>query len=100
MATLYTLGHNSIKKLLPIARIFSFITHLERLVPPFWFYVYGTKGLILIPCYSKYFIFYNFYIIILLLHLSTIRDTFYYVLIFIKKCLSVKMINLAVLLLE
>ena len=54
-------------------------------MPPFWFYVYGTKGSILMPRYSKYFIIYNFCVIILLLYSSTVGDTFYWVSIFIKK---------------
>ena len=61
---------------MPIAGIF-FIIPLKRLAPPFWSYIYGTKGSILIPYYSKYSITYNFYGTILLLHLSTIEDTFY-----------------------
>ena len=55
-------------------------------MPPFWFYMYGIKGLILIPYYSKYSITCNFYVIILLLHLSTVGDTFYWASIFVKKC--------------
>ena len=66
-------------------RIFSFITPPKRLAPPFWFYVYSTEGLILIPRYFKYSITYSFYIIILLLYLNIIGDTFYWVLIFVKK---------------
>ena len=77
MAVLYTLGYNSVRKLIPIARIFFFIIPLKRSAPPFWSYVYGTKGLILIPHYSKYFVTYNFYVTILLLHLSIIGNTFY-----------------------
>ena len=77
MAALYTLGHNSVGKLTPIARIFSFITPPKHSAPPFWLYMYSAKGLILIPYYSKYSVIYSFYITILLSHLSTVEDTFY-----------------------
>ena len=76
MIILYTSGYNSVKKFTPIARIF-FITPLKRLAPPFWFYMYGTKGSILIPYYSKYSIICNFCVIILLLYLSTVENTLY-----------------------
>ena len=97
MVILHTLGHNFVKKLTPIARIFSFIIPPKRSAPLFWFYVYGAKGLILIPRYFKYSITCNFYITILLLYSSTVGDTFYWVLIFIKKYWSVKIINSAIL---
>ena len=77
MVVLYTLGHNSVGKFTPIARIFFFIIPPERLALPFWFYVYSIKGLILILRYFKYFIICNFCVIILLLYLSTVGDTFY-----------------------
>ena len=70
---------------MPIARIFSFTIPPKRSAPPFWFCMYGAKGLILIPRYFKYFIIYNFYVMILLLYLSTVGDTFYWALIFVKK---------------
>ena len=76
MVTLHTLGYNSVQKFTPIMRIF-FIIPPEHSAPPFWFYIYGTKGLILIPHYFKYFIIYNFYVIILLSHLNTVGNTFY-----------------------
>ena len=56
------------------------------MAPPFWLYMYGAKGLILIPRYSKYFVVYNFYVTILLLYSNIIEDTFYWVFIFVKKC--------------
>ena len=83
---------------MPIARIFFFIIPPKRLAPPFWFYVYGAKGLILIPYYSKYSVICSFCVTILLLYLSIVGDTFYWALIFIKKCWSVKMIDSVVLL--
>ena len=77
MVILYTLGYNSVKKLIPIARIFSFIIPPKRSAPPFWSYVYGAKGLILILYYFKYFVICSFCVMILLLYLSTVGDTFY-----------------------
>ena len=68
-----------------IAWIFFFIIPPKRSAPPFWFYVYGAEGLILIPRYSKYFITYSFYITISLLYLSTVGDIFYWASILIKK---------------
>ena len=85
---------------MPIARIFFFIIPPERSAPPFWSYIYGAKGLILILYYSKYSVIYNFCVTILLLYLSTVENTFYWVLIFIKKYWSVKIIDFAVLLLK
>ena len=98
MVTLYTLGYNSVGKFTFITRIFSFIIPSERLALPFWFYVYGAKGLILIPRCSKYSVICSFCVTILLLYLSTIKDTFCWASIFIKKYWSVKMIDFAVLL--
>ena len=97
MVILYTSGHNFVGKLIFITRIFSFIIPPERSAPPFWFYVYGTEGLILMPHCFKYFIICSFCITILLLHLSTVGDTFCWASIFIKKYWSIKMINSAVL---
>ena len=77
MVILHTLGYNSVGKFMPIARIFFFIIPSKCLVPPFWFCVYGAKGLILIPRYFKYFVICNFCVIILLLYSSTVKDTFY-----------------------
>ena len=77
MVALHTLGHNSVGKLMLIARIFSFIIPLKHSAPPFWSCVYGIKGSILIPRCFKYSVIYNFYVIILLLYLSIVRDTFY-----------------------
>ena len=62
---------------MPIARIFFFIIPLKRSAPPFWFYVYGAKGLILMPRYSKYSVICSFYVMILLLYLNIIGDIFY-----------------------
>ena len=77
MVVLYTLGHNSVGKLIPITRIFFFIIPPECSAPPFWFCVYGAEGLILIPYYSKYSVTCSFYVTILLLYSSTVGDTFY-----------------------
>ena len=54
---------------------FFFITPSKRSVPPFWFYIYGTEGSILIPRYLEYSVTCSFYITILLLYLSTVGVT-------------------------
>ena len=49
------------------------------------------------PRYFKYFVIYNFYVMILLLYSSIVGDIFCWALILVKKCWSAEIIDLVVL---